>query len=137
MVFNLESLMLFDIIEVSLFIIFLSIAIIFVCLIILFFKNSEEKKAAQVIKHLSDLRVGKVVKKEQPILEIKKSEISLKKMLVDKFKPIIEKQLKSKVNIVDFNGKEDSFLALVEVSGVKLLLVLDSSGKIIDYKKSN
>ncbi len=86
-----------------------------------------------VLKRLDDLRLGKGVPQQK--LEIKKEEFSLKKLLIDKFKPVIEKQLKTKVVIKDFNAKENNFLVLVEISGKKLLLVLDSSGKIIDYKK--
>lgn len=125
-----------DLVSISVIIIIISVLIIVVCLVIIYLKNSDEKKASQVLTHLNSLRSEKVIKKEQPSLEIKKGELSLKKLLINKFKPIIEKQLKTKVNIVDFNAKEENFLALVEVSGTKLLLVLDSSGKIIDYKKS-
>jgi hypothetical protein len=37
--------------------------------------------------------------------------------------------------VLDFNAKDENFLALIDISGVKILLTLDSSGKIIDYKK--
>lgn len=133
---SLESVLAFDLVAISILIIIISIAIIIVCIIILFLKSSEEKKAREVLKHLDNLRDSKIQKKPLPILEIKKDELSLKKLLIEKFKPSIENQLKTKVIIVDFNAKGENFLALIEVSGTKLLLVLDSSGKIIDYKKS-
>ncbi len=133
---SIESLLSFDLVLISLIIIVLSALIIVICFVILVLKNAEEKKASQVLKHIDFLREEKVVEKPKPVLEIKKEELSLKKLLTSKFKPIIEKQLKAKINFVDFNAKGENFLALVEVSGTKLLLVLDSSGKIIDYKKS-
>ncbi len=135
-ILSIEALFNMDLVTLSLVIIFISLAIIVVCIILLFLKSSEEKKAAEVLKHLENLRGAKFEKKVVPILEIKKDELSLKKLLIEKFKPSIEKQLKTKIEVIDFNAKGNNFLALIDVSGTKLLLVLDSSGKIIDYKKS-
>jgi signal transduction histidine kinase len=125
----------FDAIFVSLIVIGISIILILVCLIVLFIDSRKNKHVSLVLQHLDKLKEGDNTKPVSK-LEIKKEEFSLKKLLIDKFKPIIEKQLKTKVEIKDFNAKGDNFLALVVVSGKKLLLVLDSSGKIIDYKKS-
>ncbi|NMA44264.1 MAG: hypothetical protein GX950_00415 [Candidatus Diapherotrites archaeon] len=126
----------FDLVTISLIILLISFLIIIVSVIILLLKSSDEKKATEVVKHLDNLRENKFEEKEVPVLEIKKDELSLKKLLIEKFKPSIEKQLKTKVEVTDFNAKGNNFLALIDVNGTKLLLVLDSSGKIIDYKKS-
>jgi hypothetical protein len=48
---------------------------------------------------------------------------------------MIERQLKMRVEMKDFNAKGENFLALTEISGSKFLFVLDSSGKIVDYKR--
>jgi len=123
----------FSLLEASFLLIAFSLFVIIICLIVLFFLSRKRAHAEMVLKRLDDLRLGKGVPQQK--LEIKKEEFSLKKLLIDKFKPVIEKQLKTKVVIKDFNAKENNFLVLVEISGKKLLLVLDSSGKIIDYKK--
>ena len=104
-------------------------------------RTPEELTASHVLRHLEAIRKGGAVQKAEkgekpkPSLEIKGDELTLKQMLTTKFKPVIERQLKSKVEIKDFNAKGDQFLALILVGGVKLLLVLDSSGKIVDYKR--
>ncbi|MEK6958794.1 MAG: hypothetical protein AABW59_01985 [archaeon] len=112
-------------------------------------KTKEEHVAGDVMGLLEGLRQGKDIWKEiesqgevtpKPNLAISQHEITLKQLLIGKFKPVIEKQLKSKVEIKDFNAKGDNFLALIEVVGakkskIKLLLVLDSSGKILDFKR--
>ncbi len=123
-----------SIIQLSMIVIVVSFLIIIICLLVLFIKSREKKQIVEVLKKLDDLRDEKV-KPQIKKLEIKKDEFSLKNLLIDKFKPVIEKQLKTKVEIKDFNAKGENFLALVEVSQKKLLLVLDPSGKIIDYKK--
>lgn len=123
----------FSLLEASFLLIGFSLFLIFVCFVVLFFVSKKKAHVELVLKRLSDLESGK--KESQPKLVIKKEEFSLKKLLIDKFKPVIEKQLKTKVVIKDFNAKGNNFLALIEVSNKKLLLVLDSSGNIIDYKK--
>ncbi len=148
-------------ISVASIIILLSVVLIVIAIIILlvFGRGTREERAAKrILGHVKKIKSGKVKpvlqEKEENIvakqgmpkesvslpgkkekLVIKKEEFSLKQMLVKKFKPIIEKQLKTEIEIIDFNAKEDNFLALINVGGAKLLLVLDSSGKIIDYKK--
>ncbi len=77
---------------------------------------------------------GVVVKNESKRMD-SKDETSLKSLLIKKFKPKIETQLGTKVNIIDFSVKGGEFFALTEVSGVKVMLSLDSGGKIFDYKK--
>jgi hypothetical protein len=89
-------------------------------------KVKEENKTSSKVEDKLD-KAGKK-------LEIKKDEVSLKQLLIAKFKPKIEKQLKTKIKIDDFNASKDEFVAKVEVQGHKLELKLDSSGKIIDYK---
>ena len=66
---------------------------------------------------------------------IRPDELSLKDMLVNKFKPIIEKQLQTKIEVKDFSAKGENFLSHILVQGHELELTLDSSGKIIDYKR--
>jgi hypothetical protein len=144
-----------SLVEVSLWVIGFSIIIILISLVIVFLRNRktvEEKHAEHVLDSLNLLRQGKslspskaeknfeseknsVLGGKEPVLEIRKDEASLKQLLVKKFKPKIEQQLNTKVEVLDFNAKENVFLAFVEISGVKILLTLDSAGKIIDYKK--
>ena len=126
--------------QLALIIILISLVIIALSVFIILNKKRtvEEKKAQVILDTLRTLKEGKTVtstKPAAPKLEIKKEESSLKAMLIKKFKPKIEAQLSSKVTVFDFNAKEENFLVLVEVSGVRLLLTLDSSGKILDYKK--
>jgi len=124
-----------DVVLLSFSIIAISIIVIVISLVVLFIlKSKEEKKASEILLRLSALRDNKVVL-SKPTLAIKKDELSLKKLLIDKFKPVIEKQLKTSVDILDFNAKGETFLVLIMAAGAKLLLVLDSSGKIVDYKK--
>lgn len=133
-------------VQISLIIIALCVAVVVVAVVAYayFSKKSrtpEELTASHVLKHLEIIRKGGAVsnpvkeEKSKITLEINSGEITLKQMLISKFKPIIERQLKSKIEIKDFNAKGDQFLALILVGGVKLLLVLDSSGKILDYKR--
>jgi len=127
-------------VSLSLGIIVIAIVVIIVSLAIIFWKKKsrEEAQAERIIARLAAIKEGKLSPAQatsSPKLEIKKGESSLKSMLVKKFKPKIESQLSTKVNVLDFNAKENNFLALVEISGVKLLLTLDAGGKIIDYKK--
>jgi hypothetical protein len=129
------------IVQVSFGLIILSLVIIAASLIILFLrrrKTIEEKHADHILKTLSLLKEGKSVSTKKEVkkeLAISKDETSLKQMLIKKFKPKIEHQLNTKINVLDFNAKENKFLALVEISGVRILLTLDASGQILDYKK--
>ncbi len=146
-------------IEYSILVIEASVVLIVIGLIIIFLarrRSAEEAHASKVLSAVEKMKAGKFAHKsaekkpafekaqnqkahkESPAekkLEISKAENSLKSMLVKKFKPKIESQLNTKVNVIDFNAQNQNFLALVEISGVKLLLTLDSSGKILDYKK--
>jgi len=129
------------IVQLSLTLIAVSLIVIIVSLVVIFLnrkKTIEEKHAEKILHNLELLKQGVRLEKPSkpmPELEIKKGETSLKALLVKKFKSKIEQQLSAKVNVLDFNAKENNFLALIEISGVKLLLTLDASGKIIDYKK--
>ena len=122
-------------VDASLVVIVLSIFIIIISVYLLRRKTAEEKSAADIMKTLRDIKKGKSPQKKVKKLQIEPNETTLKEMLTNKFKPKIESQLKTKVQVLDFNAKEGDFLALVDISGVKILLTLDSSGKIIDYKK--
>jgi len=140
----------------------IAVIIILIALIILFFatrKNKEEKIAGKMLKHVNKIRKGKVkeesittptptlqtkptevhekevVKQKEEPRMIQPDEISLKDMLVNKFKPIIEKQLQTKIEVKDFSAKGENFLSHILVQGHELELTLDSSGKIIDYKR--
>jgi len=126
--------------------IIISALVIIVGVFLIFLKKSaEEKHADKVVAALKLLKEGKRLdsakevsapeKKVVPALEIKKEENSLKQLLIKKFKPKVEQQLGSKIEVLDFNAKENNFLLLAVISGVKILLTLDASGKIIDYKK--
>jgi hypothetical protein len=129
------------IVQASIAIIGISVIIIAISLFLILARKrtAEENHAKKILQTLQDIKKGKkpVASSASPApkLEIKKDEHSLKAMLVKKFKPKIEQQLSTKISIIDFNAKDENFLALVEISGVKILLTLDSSGKIIDYKK--
>jgi len=131
---------------ISIILIVISIIVIIVGIfIILQRKSAEEKHADKVVATLKLLKEGKKIESTQevkskekvasPALEIKKEETSLKQLLVKKFKPKVEQQLGSKIEVLDFNAKENNFLLLAMISNVKILLTLDASGKIIDYKK--
>jgi len=110
-------------------------------------KSKEEAVATTVLKNVKLIEKGKLVpktkedkKKEEKIVATEKTVaktegVTLKEHLSQKFQPKIEKQLKTKVKLLDFSGEGNKFKALIEVGGVKVLLILDSSGKIIDYKK--
>ena len=115
-----------------------------------FLRTDEEKTAQHIMNHLDLIRAGKWAstqksvdsKTKQPVsvsakksFEIKGDELTLKKMLITKFKPLIEKQLNMKVEMKDFNAKGDKFFALTVISGSKFLFDLDSSGKILAYKR--
>lgn len=118
---------------------FFSFVVIFLCVLIVFFfkgKTDEQKKAERILSkvHFLAKNASKSSSAKNDFV-IEKSEVSLKNLLVKKFKPKIESQLGAKVNIIDFNAKGDSFLALVELSDVRVILSLDSSGKIVDYRK--
>ena len=112
-----------------------SAIVIIASLAVLSLKSREESEAKRILRQLEKMKKGKKPAKEKKMLKIKPGETSLKDMLTQKFMPRIEAQLKTKVKVLDFNAKEDNFLALIDISGVKLLLTLDQAGKIIDYKK--
>ncbi|MFA6064687.1 MAG: hypothetical protein WCW44_00190 [archaeon] len=131
----------------------ISVAVIVISLIVIIAgifiilkrKSAEEKHAEKILVSLKLLKEGKKIDSKQdskssekapsPSLEIRKEETSLKQLLIKKFKPKVEQQLGSKIEVLDFNAKENNFLLLALISGVKILLTLDASGKIIDYKK--
>jgi len=139
-----------DIFQLSVLIIIIAVIIIALSIIVNVFvsrKSIEEAVATKVLKNIKLIENGKLKpktieeeKKEEkifptPKVNAKTDGVSLKEHLSEKFKPKIEKQLKTKIKLLDFNGKGDQFNALIEVGGVKVLLILDASGKIIDYKK--
>ena len=73
---------------------------------------------------------------EQPrTIAVEPSGFSLKQMLIEKFKPSIEKQLKTSIEVLNLSASGENFFAQVDIAGTKLLLTLDPAGKIIDYKK--
>jgi hypothetical protein len=124
---------------VSILVASVSLFIIFLCIVILFVlnrKSEEQKKAERVLaKVYSSKFVSQKEKADVSTLQISKGEVSLKNLLIKKFKPKIESQLGTKIEVIDFNAKGNSFLALVDISDVRVILSLDSAGKIIDYKK--
>lgn len=139
-------------VEVSLLVIYFSIGVIIIVLGYLFLfkgKSLEEKKASSIIKKIEKLKKSnsfnennsKVLSKNSlkdsssKKIDFDKTESSLKNLLMKKFKPKIESQLGSKVNILEFNLVGDKFTALILITDIKILLSIDSSGKIIDYKK--
>jgi hypothetical protein len=127
------------IVNISLMVIALSFVIIAIAIIIYLLKNrksDEEKKIDHVLRHVDLIRGGKAGSKEENE-PVQIPDLSIKEMLVKKFKPKLESQVGSTVKVVDLRAAEDSktFVAAVEISGVKLSIVLDPSGKIIDYKK--
>jgi len=139
-------------VEVSLLVIYFSIGVIIIVLGYLFLfkgKSLEEKKASSIIKKIEKLKKSnsfnennsKVLSKNSlkdsssKKIDFDKTESSLKNLLIKKFKPKIESQLGSKVNILEFNLVGDKFTALILITDIKILLSIDSSGKIIDYKK--
>jgi hypothetical protein len=153
---NFESIALVDL---SFLIIGIALVLIIVSFIILFLinkKSKEERTASKIIKNISLIRKGKlkikngskeIVKpnKEKKVIiaekealgdkmEIKSTELSLKQLLIKKFTPKIEKQLHTKIKVIDFNAKKNNFITKINVQGHDLELELDSSGKIVDYK---
>jgi len=136
-------------VQVSMSIISFSIIVIIGCLIFLLFsskKTVEEKKATNIFKKIEQLKKvnsGSVQKEKVEVskpspskdIDFEKTQSSLKGLLIKKFKPKIESQLGSKVNILEFNSNDNKLTVLIEIAQVKILLSLDSSGKIIDYKK--
>lgn len=131
-------------VQISLMVISFSIIVIFAALAFLFFSNNkteEEKKASSILKKVEQLKKSNSSKEKEVTVPVKdkidfeKTDSSLKGLLVKKFKPKIESQLGSKVNILEFNSTNGKLTALIDISEVKILLSLDSSGKIIDYKK--
>lgn len=99
-----------------------------------FFNNIFKKKKSSIKDEKTVLTKVDEAKKEN-VGEKKEPTISLKDILIKKFTPKIEAQLKTNVNILDFKSKGSDFEALIEVEGTKLTIILDNSGKIIDYKK--
>jgi len=98
-------------------------------------KSQEEKSISEVISLLKNIKKEDNVVQKNIEFSIRSGEVSLKDRLKKKFQPKIESQLKTKVEMLDFNAQDKNFLALISISGLKILLTLDSSGKIIDYKK--
>ncbi len=137
-------------VELSVWLMFVAIVLILISFIVVAIFNrrsKEEKMALKIIKQVGLMREGKYVKNEkndfkkesknevkEEKLHIGKSETSLKQMLMKKFLPVIENQIHAKVVINDFNARGENFIAQVSVQGHNLELVLDSTGKIIDYK---
>lgn len=102
-------------------------------------KSEDEKHVESVLNKVALIKSGKAFESPEKIVggESPVSDVSIKEMLVKKFKPKLEAQVGSAVNVIDLKAAENSknFVAHVEISGVKLAIVLDTSGKIIDYKK--
>ncbi|MFA5357336.1 MAG: hypothetical protein WC308_00220 [archaeon] len=130
-----------SIINFSILVIAFSFVIIAVAIIIYLFKNrksDEEKHIETVLDKVAMMKSGKIFEKnEKASSGLSNSDVSIKEMLVKKFKPKLESQIGSKVNVIDLKAVDNSknFIARVEISGVKLSIILDGSGKIIDYKK--
>jgi mannitol-specific phosphotransferase system IIBC component len=143
------------IVDLAIVIIALAVFIIFISTIIFVIRNrktKEEKTAKKILKDINKIREKKIKPKKEkpePKKEDKKNKVnelnakkdlvgagekSLKQMLIEKFQKKIEKQLHSKIEIKDFKAKGDNFLVKILIEGHNLELVLDSSGKIIDYK---
>ena len=141
-------------VQLSLLIIIVAVIIIAASLIVYVLasrKSREEQTAKHVLKKVQLMREGKF--KAKPELTEKKQEkeekkeaqelsksnskasVPLKQIIIQKFQPIVEKQLQTKVEFHNLIASGDNFNAEVSVGGVKLLLVLDSGGKIIDYKR--
>jgi len=120
----------------------LGLIILLVIIIIAIFlwnlrKSPEEKHAEAIAKKVLFLHENPTeVKAVEKKLQIKRSEGTLKALLSKKLKPKIESQLGSKIEILDINAKENIFLVLADIAGAKLLLKLDSSGKILDYERA-
>jgi len=134
-------------VQVSVSVLIFAIGVIILSLIYLLLSNKktdEEKKATNILKKVELLKKtnssspnekNESVKSSSKEIDFDKTQSSLKTLLIKKFKPKIESQLGSKVNIIEFNSAESKLTALIEIADVKILLSLDSSGKIIDYKK--
>ena len=136
-------------VQISLSVLSFAIIVILASLAYLFLSNKktlEEKKASNIFKKIEQLKKGNLVLAQtnkndstksvsSKGIDFNKTDSSLKSLLVKKFKPKIESQLGSKVNIVEFNSSDNKLTALIQIADVKILLSLDSSGKIIDYKK--
>ena len=107
-------------------------------------KTTEQKKASKIVSVISSLKKGTLKKSAAKDMakqlkksgkEAEKKGTTLKEVLIQKFQPKIESQLKKSVNMLDFKALGKKFVAKIELQGSKLELVIDSSGKIIDYKK--
>ena len=134
-------------IQISISVLTFSIGVIILSLIYLLLSNKktdEEKKATNILKKVELLKKtnsssskgkNESIKSPSKEIDFDKTQSSLKTLLNKKFKPKIESQLGSKVNIIEFNSSESKLTALIEIADVRILLSLDSSGKIIDYKK--
>lgn len=136
-------------VQISLIVLSFATVVILASLAYLFFSNRktlEEKKASSILKKIEQLKKGNLVLPQANKsdfsksvsgkgIDFNKTDSSLRSLLVKKFKPKIESQLGSKVNIVEFNSSGSELTALIQIADVRILLSLDSSGKIIDYKK--
>ncbi len=130
------------IVGISFVLIAVSFVIIVIAVVIYAVKNrkgEEEKRIEHVLRHVEMIKTGTAwpAEKKGGKGAPSASDVSIKEMLVKKFKPKIESQIGSKVEVIDFKAADSSknFVAHVEISGVKLSVVLDDSGKIIDYRK--
>lgn len=122
---------------------------IFILAVIIFFifnkKSREQKEAANLLKKVEAIRkkgdLQNTNKEDKLKNEIKKEssnkdeKISLKNILIKKFGPKIEDQLQTKIEIIDLISKGENFEVLANINETKLTLIIDNSGKIIDYKK--
>jgi hypothetical protein len=162
---NFSSLSVGELVTLSTQLIILAIIIVLVAVLIQLFanrKSKEQKIAKKMLSKVDKIRSGKVEvkpttpqkkeketkayeslensnKKEVAEKEsvIKPDELSLKQMLINKFKPIVEKQLQTKIEIKNFKSQGANFSTDIMVQGHELSLILDSSGKIIDYKRKD
>ncbi len=134
-------------VQLAMLLLLLSIIIIILSLFVLFLRNkktAEQKNASKIVSVISSLKKGKLKKSaakdmakqiEKSGKEAEKKGTTLKEVLIKKFQPKIESQLKKSIIILDFKAEGKKFVAMIELQGSKLELVLDSAGKIVDYKK--
>ncbi|MDD3159483.1 MAG: hypothetical protein PHQ98_00770 [Candidatus ainarchaeum sp.] len=146
-------------------IIFSIILLVFAGLIILFKKilNKDKKSIKEILTNLKSLKkknpvnlnsktneskkINQIAKEETIIVDKKNSQkinnsssldassLSLKQLLINKFKPIIESQLKTRIVVIDFKSEDKNFSTIIEIDTKRLQLTLDSFGNIIDYKR--
>jgi hypothetical protein len=157
-IININNLTNEDVIVLSAQIIIIAIIIVVISILIFILKtrkSKEEAHAHSILKKVRQLKsgnlkeikneeikeLGKTSKKEDKNTEKKedvkekKKGISIKDILIKKFKPKIESQLGTSIEILDFVSKGGDFEAKINVEGTDLTIIIDNSGKIIDYKK--